>query len=124
MATRSLVGIQKDDGLIYFIYVHFDGYPEYMLKTLTENYNSIELAEQILELGDLSSLGTTLKPPSDKYDHCDDVTVAYHRDRGEPLAAPKCTAPQMYATVGRQSYGADYVYWFFNGTWKYSIAPN
>ena len=87
MATRSRIAIEKQDGTVDSIYCHFDGYIDGVGKTLFENYSDREKVEKLIELGDLSSLGSQIEPDSTKphtfNNPQDDVTVAYHRDRGE-----------------------------------------
>jgi hypothetical protein len=72
MATRSRIAIENQDGTVTSIYCHFDGYIDGVGKILQENYNTREKMEQLIDLGDISSLGKTIEE-----------TVAYHRDRGE-----------------------------------------
>ena len=73
MATRSRIGIVKEDGTVASIYCHWDGYPEHNGQILLDNYD-YEMAQELIELGDISSLGKT-----------PDHTEAYCRDRGEEL---------------------------------------
>ena len=77
MATRSNIAIENQDGSVSAIYCHFDGYIDGVGKILQENYNTREEMEQLIALGDISSLGKTIEE-----------TVAYHRDRGEELQEP------------------------------------
>ena len=64
MATRSLIAL--DNGSVYTsIYCHWDGYLSGVGRTLLENYTDINDVEELLELGDLSTLGywiTECKP--------------------------------------------------------------
>lgn len=89
MATRSTIGMKNEKGEIKAVYCHWDGYPEYVGRTLVANYFTAEKIEELLALGDLSSLGERVKPNENEvhsYDNpVQDVTVAYHRDRGEEL---------------------------------------
>lgn len=56
---------------------------------LTEHYNTAEKLKALLALGDISILGERLAPDADEPHSfekpAEGVTVAYHRDRGEPL---------------------------------------
>lgn len=90
MSTRSAIGVQIN-GKIHAVYVHWDGYPSGVGKTLVENYGQRE-AEYLVEGGDISSLGKTVgfKHPFDTYGLSDedrakfkDMTTYYRRDRGE-----------------------------------------
>lgn len=73
MATRSRIGIVNPNGIVESIYCHWDGYPENNGQLLLDNYD-YEMARELIDLGDISSLGKT---PAH--------TEAYHRDRGETL---------------------------------------
>ena len=85
MATRSTIGIKKEDGTIDLIYCHWDGYLEGVGKTLKQNYTNEQKIQQLISLGSVSSLGDEIFP---KTNHSFDspeknVTVFYGRDRGE-----------------------------------------
>lgn len=84
MGTRSSISVQVGDK-IKSIYCHWDGYLSWNGKILLENYNSQELAEKLIALGDLSSLNKSPdKPEGHTYDTpVDGYCVAYGRDRGE-----------------------------------------
>lgn len=89
MATRSRIGIENEDGTVSSVYCHWDGYPDNNGKILLSNYTDREKAEELIALGSISSLGKSIAP-NPGLDHSfkkpqDDVTVAYHRDRGEAL---------------------------------------
>ena len=91
MSTRSRIGILNPDGSTRTIYCHSDGYPEHQLPILTQHYSSIEKVEELLNLGDISSLGERIAPNLEEEhtfkNRVKGVTVAYHRDRGEPMTA-------------------------------------
>ena len=55
MATRSRIGIQLKDDSVLSVYHHWDGYPEWLGKTLVEQYNSKEKASELIDGGDMSS---------------------------------------------------------------------
>jgi hypothetical protein len=96
MATRSRIAIENQDGTVTAIYCHWDGYVNGVGKTLFENYDREKL-EQLIELGDISSLGETL-----------DETVAYARDLGEDL---KQTIFDNVPTLFEDGFeGIDYIY--------------
>ena len=54
MGTRSRIGIELKDGSILSAYHHWDGYPEWLGKTLVEQYNSKEKASELIDGGDMS----------------------------------------------------------------------
>jgi len=89
MSTRSLIGICDKEGHCKAIYCHWDGYIEYNGVVLNEFYNTAEKVEELLALGNISSLGEKPNPDPTCVHNFDTpqkgVTVAYHRDRGEEL---------------------------------------
>ena len=103
MATRSLIGIKMSD-VVKTIYCHWDGYPSGVGQTLVNNYNTPEIVDELIELGDLSSLGET---PVSCY--------AYHRDRNEPydMVEPREVYYSELNTLA-SDYDAEYVYVFNN----------
>lgn len=86
MSTQCGVAIKTEKGYDT-IYVHADGYPEYMWPMLTENYNSEELAVKLVSMGDASYISENLEPHephTHSFEHPDfSVCCFYHRDRGE-----------------------------------------
>jgi hypothetical protein len=77
MATRSRIAIENEDGEIKSIYCHHDGYLEHNGIILLENYQDREKVEQLIALGDISSLNKNIEG--------DESVIAYHRDYGEML---------------------------------------
>ena len=55
MATRSRIGIELKDGSILSAYHHWDGYPEWLGRILKTNYNSRDLASELIDGGDMST---------------------------------------------------------------------
>ena len=107
MSTRSRIGFKTEKGTIESVYCHCDGYPAYNGKLLLNYYNSLELAKQIVELGDISSLGKTLKQED---------TCSYNRWRNENtikrIDKNKAEYKKKYGTNGEE-----YIYLFENGKW-------
>ena len=56
MATRCTIAV--DDRAVY---CHFDGYPENTGRILNEHYRDKEKANELIDKGDMSSLGETLE---------------------------------------------------------------
>lgn len=103
MATRSTIAIQNEDGTVTGIYCHWDGYPEHNGKILVNDYTTEEKVRELIALGDISSLGSTINE-----------TEAYGRDRGERSVGPhKGLSHREF--VGK--YGKEYHYLFKNGEW-------
>jgi hypothetical protein len=108
MATRSRLRAKVGSKFLKPIYCHWDGYPEHMLPTLNDNYNTDEKVSELMALGNLSFLDAKVKPDEGQEHSFDKpaegVTIAYHRDRGEKLEFWK----------DRQEY--NYIY--SDGVWK------
>lgn len=118
MATRSTIAVQHANGTVSQIYAHWDGYLEGNGLLLANYYNSLELAEQLVALGDISSLGERINPHGDTHTFDtpeDDVTVYYGRDRGEHGIEPNTYA--NFSEYKNHSQSEDYDYVFLNGEW-------
>lgn len=87
MSTISRIAMKQDDGTYKSIYCHSDGYLEHNGAILYTYYIDKSKVEDLIKLGDISKLGKEVSPDSSKphnfKERQDDVTVAYHRDRGE-----------------------------------------
>jgi len=71
MSTSSNINVKVGDKY-HSVYCNFDGYPAGVGSQLVFNYNSQELAESLVSLGFISSVGDTVES-----------TEYYGRDRGE-----------------------------------------
>lgn len=111
MATRSTISMQRSDGSVAQIYCHWDGYPSHNGRILLKHYNRAELVEQLIALGDLSSLGDRIGSQHD-FDHAPEGECnAYGRDRGES----DCEA-RVYGSY-RQIQRVSYNYLWSDGQW-------
>lgn len=81
MSTNSAIGVVVN-GKIKAVYAHWDGYIEGVGKTLLENYDQ-KLTEELVSVGDISSLGETIGTKHDFDVRCKGMTTFYGRDRGE-----------------------------------------
>lgn len=124
MATRSFIGIRNEDGTITAVYCHWDGYPEYNGKMLVENYNTKAKAQELINLGDLSSICERVKPNEDEIHTFDnplkDVTVASYRDMGENWENVK---PKNFKTLTEYydyaiNSWVEYIYLFADNEWN------
>ena len=116
MSTQCGIAIKTEKGYDT-IYVHSDGYPEYMWPMLTENYNSKELAKKLVSFGDASYISDNLEPKGphsfNKPDF--DVCCFYHRDKGEPwidVAPATYTARELFSCFY-------YSYVWEDGCWNF-----
>ena len=119
MSTNSGIALRQGDTYTT-IYCHWDGYPKSMLPMLRNNYNSFELANKLVSMGDASSIEKKLEPdPSEPHTFMypqEDVCVFYHRDRGDDWlhCQPACyTKSELF----KQS-SFEFVYVFEDGTWN------
>lgn len=123
MSTRSSIAIVEANGEVKSVYCHHDGYPECNGRILLEHYNTEEKVRDLIALGSLSSLGARVAPERDEAHSFDnpvmDVTVAYHRDRDEPLEMSNHKSLKDFGE-NLIMLGAEYAYVWKNGTWRYS----
>ncbi len=131
MATRSTIWVTKTDGTTQGVYCHSDGYYSHNGEILLNHYASQEKAEYLVSLGGLSFLDkhpdpleeapsayswrdpAMLKAKDHKFGNRQEgVTVAYHRDRGEPLEI--MTAGESGPLPEQME---EYNYWFRDGQW-------
>lgn len=118
MSTNSTVAIKTDKGY-ESIYVHWDGYFNYMYPMLSENYASLERATALVSFGDASFIEKRIMPStgsSHSFERPEEgVCVFYHRDRGEPWAGVEPTFSLTKEEVLKSQY---YVYIFEDGQWR------
>ncbi len=86
MSTRSSISMISLDGSVRQIYCHSDGYLSYNGVCLYTYYSSSELVDEMMKLGDASSIDKFLSPHSDThhFDHREEnISTFYKRDRKE-----------------------------------------
>ena len=96
MGTRSTIALEFADGTVEQVYCHWDGYLAHNGQILFQYYSDPFKLRDLLDMGDLSSLGTQIgqahpfSPHSSKedealYEHAKDqgYCTFYARDRGE-----------------------------------------
>ena len=82
MATRSTIALEFADGTVGQVYCHWDGYLSNNGKILFEHYQDPFKVRELIDLGDVSSLGPEIGTKHDFGEVCQDSTF-YGRDRGE-----------------------------------------
>lgn len=117
MSTNSGIALRQGDTYTT-IYCHWDGYPKSMLPKLRENYNSFELANKLVSMGDASYIEKKLEPTGE---HTfmkpeDGVCVFYHRDRGDDWLSCQPTCYTRSELFRQQAF--EYVYVFEDGRWN------
>lgn len=95
MGTRSRVGIQNEDKSVTSIYIHWDGYPEYLGEKLNDNLLTEELVRNFVAEGDRSSFD-----------------LSYKEMRNEDSPSDTHTDKEWPDT------GQEFQYLFVSGEWK------
>jgi hypothetical protein len=109
MATRSTIALEFADGTVEQVYCHWDGYLAHNGKMLLEHYSNPFILRDLIDLGGLSSLRTTIgtKHAFSQFDLpkeeveafvnlTENMCTFYARDRGEKLVAHKFVDFQDY----------------------------
>jgi len=83
MGTRSTIALEFADGTVEQIYCHWDGYLEHNGQILQEHYSDPFKLRELIDLGDMSSLGERIgtQHPFDKAPKGE--CTFYLRDRKE-----------------------------------------
>jgi hypothetical protein len=121
MSTPCIIAVKTENGILAS-YCHFDGYHDYMWPMLNENYNSEELARNLVSMGDASYITAKQWPDSNEHSFHNPepgVSVFYHRDRGEPWDFVK---PELYESEFKLLGLQPYIYVFQNGHWEELLA--
>lgn len=117
MSTHASIIRKTETGTFEGVYLHSDGYPSFAGQLLLNHYCDPETVKALIALGDLSFLAKRANPIGDAHSFGSperDTTVAYHRDRKEPL---HIAIGNTVDEVVDQIDGEEYVYLFENGKW-------
>ena len=126
MGTNSSITrlIKTENGVNTYeqVTVHWDGYLSGVGRILLENYTTDEQVATLIAEGDISSLGARVIPdgihPHTFKNRQPDVTLYYHRDRGDIWEECK---PQIIIVKGELTCPkfSDYDYLFMDNQWYY-----
>lgn len=96
MGTRSTIALEYADGTVEQVYCHWDGYLAHNGKILQEHYSNPFILRDLIDMGDISSLGIIVgtKHPFSPHEGesekalyeaamAQGATTFYGRDRGE-----------------------------------------
>ncbi|MGM9875706.1 MAG: hypothetical protein ACI310_00555 [Bacilli bacterium] len=123
MGTRCGIAIKQKDNTYKSISCQSDGYLEHTGLILYKDYSEPLKVELLLNLGDISVLKEHIFPDTTKehtFDNRqDDVTVAYHRDRGERLRFNVFNNKEELIKDSSMS-DQKYLYIFENGKWEFA----
>lgn len=121
MSTNSTIAAVLKDGTVKSIYCHWDGQVDNGVgRLLVTHYKDLDVIEELLSLGNLSSLGAKVNPESDTHSYDtpeEDVCVFYHRDRDEPFLFVKPNEYENLIDYLRNNENEEYNYLFVNGEW-------
>ena len=118
MGTRSLIGKANPDNTYTYIYCHWDGKPYYVGVKFVENYFTNDKINQLLELGDLSSLGEKIGEKQDfnKFEtQVREWCLAYGRDRDEDGREAKTIPLDELVNI---DHWQEYIYMWKDNVWK------
>jgi hypothetical protein len=107
MGTRSAIAVTHGDN-IKAIYCHNDGYLSHNGDILENYYDSVQ-ANNLVALGDISSLGTDIGD-----------TVFYGRDRGEENCEFETFSSEKEYISEMNHMGCEYYYLMRDGVWYVS----
>jgi hypothetical protein len=121
VSTRSVIGALQKDGTIRAIYCHFDGYLEGVGARLEEHYRHPDKVEQLINLGNLSSLGQDIGEAHDFNNSTSfpEWCTAYGRDRGEQNQEAVTLAGIGDFIHHAGECWADYAYLFDGEEWEF-----
>ena len=83
MGTRSTIALEYADGTVDQIYCHWDGYLDWNGKMLAEHYADPFKVRQLMDLGDMSSLGERIGTQHAFDKAPEGECTFYKRDRNE-----------------------------------------
>ena len=123
MSTRSAIAIMHGERA-KSVYCHWDGYPEYVGYILQNFYDSTK-TNQLISMGDLSSLGANIGEQHDFDERVDSESFAdtrctfYTRDRGEETTWKSFGSLDEMVDHYKGSW-CEYIYIMRDGVWYYS----
>ena len=83
MSTRSVIGYVQEDGSVRGVYCHWDGGLKYNGKMLFDHYYNREKVKDLVDRGNISSLGESIGTQHEFDDRPEGETTFYYRDRGD-----------------------------------------
>lgn len=118
MATRSTIAKLNRDGTVTSIYCHFDGAPYGVGATLAEHYTDPTKIDQLLVLGDLSSLAEEIGAKHDFDNPTPGQCLFYGRDRGEYGTEALLHESTEQWLDSRSGSGCEYGYLWNGDAWE------
>jgi len=122
MATRSTIALEYADGTVEQVYCHWDGYLAHNGKILRDYYSNPFILRDLIDMGDISSLGKIVgtKHPFSPHEGetqkalyesamSQGATTFYGRDRGETGVSAKKFASYEDYVKNHQYEEYDYI---------------
>ena len=117
MGTRARIGLELQDGSVLSVYHHWDGYPSWLGRILTNHYNTKESVSDLIDGGDMSCCWTKQRwskvgEPGGVTSEDDNYGPQYYSQRGE-----EC--PPRYDETVKEflDSGEEYAYIFTKRGW-------
>jgi len=121
MATRSFICKSLPNNTVVGVYCHYDGYPSGVGATLSTHYTTTPRVDALLSLGSISQLHPRLVPDlgdTHTFDNpANNVTVAYHRDRGEAMSSTTFPSLDVMVANVADQLGVEFVYIWDGNEW-------
>ncbi len=121
MATRSFICKSLPNNTVVGVYCHYDGYPSGVGATLSTHYTTTPRVDALLSLGSISQLHPRLVPDlgdTHTFDNpANNVTVAYHRDRGEAMSSTIFPSLDVMVADVANQLGVEFVYIWDGNEW-------
>ena len=115
--TTALIITRSADGKFVGSSCNCDGYPSHAGRILERRYNTKEAVDELIALGNLSALGDNIAdaPGGERDSRGEryDTTIAYCRDRREPLRRAFVGDTLVGCPFGNYNYA----YLFTDGKW-------
>jgi hypothetical protein len=121
MSTRSFICKSLPNNTVVGVYCHYDGYPSGVGATLSTHYTTTPRVDALLSLGSISQLHPRLVPDlgdTHTFDNpANNVTIAYHRDRGEAMSSTTFPSLDVMVANVADQLGVEFVYIWDGNEW-------
>jgi hypothetical protein len=109
MGTRSTIALEFADGTVEQVYCHWDGYLEHNGKILQEHYSDPFKLRDLIDLGDMSSLGERIGTQHAFEKAPEGECTFYKRDRNEDGCGKKSFVDFQHYLVNHQYEEYEYI---------------
>ena len=109
MGTRSTIALEFADGTVEQVYCHWDGYLEHNGKILQEHYSDPFKLRDLIDLGDMSSLGERIGTQHAFEKAPEGECTFYLRDRKEQGCKAKSFVDFQHYLVNHQYEEYEYI---------------